>query len=353
METEKPKVEQLKEDKNVRRELEQATGSKPKRKPTVEVKQKFWLGTYVVILLSVGVLYYLVRFGLFDFLGDYARLLERFTIGALAIVLLLVVLKAVKIYLIGRLADNIARYNLSRVANLLAGLAIFFIILSILFANWYTAVLSLGLISLVLGFALQTPIASFIGWIYILVKVPYQVGDRIKIDTSTGDVISVNYLDTILWEFGGELLSTSNHPTGRIIKFPNSKVLDSVVYNYSWSLFPYVWNDIKFQIAYQSDLEFVARVMRETAEEEVGEIMMERVSTYRELLAQTPVDQLEVQERPVVVFRVAENTWVEAIVRYLVEPKRAGAVKSRLIKTMLERLNAEPGKVMFPKADMR
>src|SRR5688572_9536513 len=100
METEKPKVEQLKEDKNVRRELEQATGSKPKRKPTVEVKQKFWLGTYVVILLSVGVLYYLVRFGLFDFLGDYARLLERFTIGALAIVLLLVVLKAVKIYLI-------------------------------------------------------------------------------------------------------------------------------------------------------------------------------------------------------------------------------------------------------------
>ena len=40
---------------------------------------------------------------------------------------------------------------------------------------------------------------------------------------------------------------------------------------------------------------------------------MERVSTYRELLAQTPVDELEVQERPVVVFRVGENTWIEAI----------------------------------------
>jgi small-conductance mechanosensitive channel len=208
------------------------------------------------------------------------------------------------------------------------------------------------LISLVLGFALQTPITSFIGWIYILVKVPYRVGDRIKIGEASGDVIDVSYLDTTLWEFGGQHLST-DHPSGRIIKFPNSTVLSSAVYNYSWTLFPYIWSDIKFHIAYQSDLEFVARVMREAAEEEVGEAMMERIRTYRELLQQTPVDELEVQERPVVVFRVGDNTWIEAIVRYLVEPRQSGPVKTRLIKKMLARLNAEPGKVMFPKADLR
>jgi small-conductance mechanosensitive channel len=353
MKTEEAGVEQLKKDKDVRRELEQATGGKTVSKPPVDAKEKFWLGTYIIVLLSVGVVYYLTRFGAFDLLGEYVRLLERSAVGTLAIVLLLMLLKVAKVYLISSLTDAAARYNLSRVANLLAGLTIFFIALSVLFANWYTAVISLGLISLVLGFALQTPITSFIGWIYILVKVPYRVGDRIRIDTATGDVISVGYLDTTLWEFGGELLATSNHPTGRVIKFPNSKVLDTVVYNYSWSLFPYVWNDIKFQIAYQSDLEFVSQVMRQSAEEEVGDAMLRHVGLYRELLAQTPVDELEVQERPVVVFRVAENTWIEAIVRYLVEPKRAGAVKSRLIKKMLERLNAEPGKVMFPKADMR
>jgi small-conductance mechanosensitive channel len=118
-------------------------------------------------------------------------------------------------------------------------------------------------------------------------------------------------------------------------------------------LFPYIWNDIKFQIAYQSDLEFVSRVLREAAEEEVGEAMMERVRVYRELLDETAVDQLEVQERPVVVFRVGENTWIEAIVRYLVEPRRSGPVKTRLVKTMLARLNAEPDKVKFPRGDMR
>jgi small-conductance mechanosensitive channel len=70
--------------------------------------------------------------------------------------------------------------------------------------------------------AVQTPRTSFLGWIYILIRRPYQVGDRIQIEDATGDVIDVSYLDTTLWEFGGKYLST-DHPSGRIIKFPNSK----------------------------------------------------------------------------------------------------------------------------------
>jgi small-conductance mechanosensitive channel len=204
----------------------------------------------------------------------------------------------------------------------------------------------------VLGFALQTPITSFIGWVYILVREPYRVGDRIRIGTATGDVIDVGYLDTTLWEFGGDYLSTE-HPSGRVIKFPNSSVLNTPVYNYTWPLFPYIWNEIKFHIAYNADLEFVAATMQEVAEKEVGEEMMKQVRVFRELLAQTPVNQLEVQERPVVMFRVAENSWLEVIVRYLVHPKEAGRVKTRLIRNLLTRLNAEPDRVMFPKTNMR
>ena len=89
--------------------------------------------------------------------------------------------------------------------------------------------------------------------------------------------------------------------------------------------------------------------MKEVAEQEVGEAMMKQVAVFREILAHTPVNQLEVQERPVVLFRVNENTWLEAIVRYLVHPKEAGGVKTRMIKELLERLNAEPDRVRFPK----
>jgi small-conductance mechanosensitive channel len=346
------KVEELKQNEDVKRALQQTAGNKEKEKPKVAAKQKLGLGIYILLLIGFGVFYYLLRLEFLKFGEKYTLPVERGTLAAMTIVLILIISKLVKVFLISRVHNRSARYNLRRVANLLVGLAIFFIVLSILFANWYTAVVSLGLISLILGFALQTPITSFIGWIYILVKSPYQVGDRIRIGDATGDVIDVGYLDTTLWEFGGEFLTT-DHPSGRIIKFPNSNVLGTSVYNYSWAVFPYIWNEIKFQIAYDSDLEFVARTMREAAEEEVGEAMMERVRTYRELLAQTPVDELEVREYPTVQFRVSENTWIEAIVRYLVEPRSAGRVKTALIKKMLERLNAEPEKVKFPKGDAR
>ncbi len=361
METDKKKaeVEELKKDEDVRRALEQTAGTDESKKPAVivEPRQKLWLGTYTILLLSFCLLYFLLSlevfdFAAFDFGARYLPLLQNLTLGAIGIVLLLTAVKIVKVYLIERLSNRAARYNLNRIVNLVVGLIIVFVGLSLIFANWYTAVVSLGLISLVLGLALQTLISSFFGWIYILVKVPFKVGDRIKIGEASGDVIDVSYLDTTLWEFGGQHLST-DHPSGRIIKFPNSKVLNSSIYNYSWSLFPYIWNDIKFNIAYQSDLEFVAKTMREVAAEEVGEAMMERIRTYRELLAQTPVDQLEVREYPAVVFRVADNTWIEAICRYLVEPRTAGPVKTRLVKKMLEKLNAEPEKVMFPKGDAR
>ena len=129
--------------------------------------------------------------------------------------------------------------------------------------------------------------------------------------------------------------------------------MSTAVYNYTWPLFPYVWNEIKFNVAYESDLEFIAQTMRDVTEAELGDVMMQRISTFRELLAQTPVDQLEVQEHPVVLFRPSENTWLEAAVRYLVTPREAGRTKTKLIKKLLTQLNAEPDRVMFPKSNAR
>ena len=353
-EKDKQQAEKLKrEDPEVRKALEETAGDKPTKRPKVAAKHKVWVGTYLAILVSLGVLYYFVRHNVFGIPEDYLTLIDRLNVGLMTVVLVLVAQTLIKGFLIEPLDDAAARYNLNRIVNLVAYLAIFFIALSVLFANWYTAAVSFGLLSLILGFALQAPISSFIGWVYLIIKTPYKVGDRIAIGEASGDVIDVSYLDTTLWEFGGPTLSTANHPSGRIIKFPNSKVLSSAVFNYSWGLFPYIWNDIKFQIAYQSDLEFVAKVLSETAAEELGPVMKERIGVYRELLAQTPVDELEVREHPTVLFRVDDNTWIDAIVRYLVEPRRAGQVKTRLTKKMLERLQAEPTKVMFPKGDSR
>ena len=93
--------------------------------------------------------------------------------------------------------------------------------------------------------------------------------------------------------------------------------------------------------------------MQEVAEAEIGEAMMERVKTFRALLAQTPVDELEVRERPAVFFRVSDNTWLEAILRYVAPPREAGRIKNNLVLKLLARLNAAPDRVMFPKGNAR
>jgi small-conductance mechanosensitive channel len=272
--------------------------------------------------------------------------------GATFIVILLAIAKATSVYVLGRVEDASTRFTLRRVEHLIIALLITLMVVSIIFVNWYAVLIALGVGSIIIGLAVQTPMKSFIAWIYILLRCPYQVGDRIKIGDATGDVIDVGYLNTTLWEFGGQYLST-DHPSGRVICFPNEKVLDSMVWNYSWPLFPYIWNEIKFQMAYQSNLEFVAKTMQRIVEEEIGEEMMKRVGVYRDLLARTPVDELEVHERPRVIFRVDEATWIDAIVRYLVPPREAGSIKTRLIPKLLAALNARPERVMFPKGDLR
>ena len=349
---EKIEAEQLKEQESIKSALKQ-TGTLPEAsRPVAETRDRVWFGGYVLILLGLGAFHYLVAFGFFGLSGEAVAILRRVARAGILLVLILGIAKASEVYLIGRVDNAVSRYNLKRIQRLIVALVLAFVAISTLFVNWYAAAVSLGLLSLILGFALQTPISSFIGWIYLMIRAPYRVGDRIKIGEATGDVIEVGYFDTTLWEFGGTYLST-DHPTGRIVRFPNSEVLSSAVYNYTWPLFPYVWNEVKFHIAYESDLEFVASSMQEVAAEEVGTFMMERVRVYRELLAQTPVDELQVREYPAVLFRVSENTWLEAIVRYLVHPKEAGRVKTRLIKKLLAKLNTEPERVLFPKGNAR
>jgi len=74
---------------------------------------------------------------------------------------------------------------------------------------------------------------------------------------------------------------------------------------------------------------------------------------FKQLVKQTPVDELEIKEYPFVVFRVNANTWIEVSLTYLVHPKKASAVRSRLIKSILTELLKEPDRVMFPKSNSR
>lgn len=305
------------------------------------------VGILSIILLGAAILLFLVHNRYIPISEAYYIPIRRTLFASVLIMLVLIFSNIVKGIVSRKSTDKSTIYNFRQVINLFALLIIALVILSFLFANWYTALVSFGVISVILGLALQNLITSFFGWVYILIRKPYEVGDRIKIGNAFGDVIRVSYIDTTLWECRGDYLS-SDHPSGRIIKFANSKVFSEYVFNYSWPIFPYIWNEVRIFVSHDSDIAFVGDVMRKIAEEEVGDSMLRRISRYKKILATTPVDELEVTEFPSILLRVNDNGWIEVSVRFLVEPKDSGIVKKRLFERIIKTLQQSSDKVRFP-----
>lgn len=342
----------IRKDERVRKALNEHTKVNQKTVGNTVKKQAPLLGVSAVIFAGCVTLYFLVKFRQLPVPPAYIPFVQKVILAVMFISLVLLALRLLKKVFSKRIEDKTTMFNFERIANLFAGLLIFSIVLSVLFANWYTAMVSFGIVSLILGFALQNPITSFFGWIYILIHKPYDVGDRIRIGNVCGDVINVSYFDTTLWEFGGDYL-TSDHPSGRIVRFVNSKVFDEYVYNYSWPLFPFIWNELNFYIAFESDFKFTAHTIKTIAEQEIGEAMIRRVKRFKKILNDTPVDEFEVNEYPSVTLKADGNTWVQVVLRYLVEPKNSGRVKRKLFEVIMDELKKHPEKVMFPKTNMR
>ena len=246
----------------------------------------------------------------------------------------------------GRLVhDRRRRHDLRNVVRLVLVVGAIVAVAGVLTDQWLGVLFSLGIVGFGVTVALQQPLTSLLGWLYILSMRPYQVGDRVRIENAKGDVIDVDFLVTTLWEVEGDLVS-SHQPSGRTVTVPNSLILTSEVFNYSRDDFPFVWSEVSMQVSYETDLEFAKGVMREVADEQLGDEMARRVETYREQLSETPVD-LQVQDRPSVNVTQGE-TWVELKVRFLTSPRRIQRTKNELYEEILARFQANPDKVAFP-----
>lgn len=316
------------------------------------VRHGLWISGYLLLTVAGFGLYFLLDLHVFAVFGRYLLHLKKLSLGIGVSATLLLISRFIEKRIAQKSHAPADRYNLIRFIRLLTVIIIIMIGASLLFENWYTAAVSLGLISLLLGFALQTPISSLIGWIYIVIRTPFHVGDRIQINAFTGDVMEINYLDTTLWECGGDYLS-NDLPSGRLIRFPNSLVLQSAVFNYSWSQFPYIWNEIPFHVAYESDLKFIEDCIKTVVKNELDQSLEEKIEKLRSFIETTPISKVNIKEYPSVSFRINANTWVEVTVTYLVDPRRAADARSRIIKKVLDQLLKAPEKALFPKSNAR
>ncbi len=347
-ENEEVEVKKILSDEKVQEALME-TDSKREKPIVAEKERSSALGITLIIMVICGVLYYLLEFRSLPVIQEYIPLLQKVVLGSMLISIVILLNRLVRKILIKRINDGSSAYNFRSLVNFLTFLVILIIVISLIFANWYATLVSFGLVSLILGLALQNPLTSLFGWMYLLIRKPYEVGDRIKIGNVYGDVMNVGYFDTTLWEFRGDYLS-GDHPSGRIIRFANSRIFNEYVVNYSWPLFPFIWNEVKFYVTYSSDFDFISLTVTKIAEDEIGEAMMRRVKRLKGILANSLVRKLDIKERPSVIFTAHTNTWIEVTVRFLVEPKNSGPVKSLLFTHIMDELKKHPDKVIFPKS---
>src|SRR5206468_1388209 len=200
-------TEELRRRPEIRKELERARGEERREKVETHGRDKFWFVIYIVVLAVCAAAYFLAGAKLIPLPDAGISIAQRIIRGVALITLVLTVARAISFYAIGRIEDASTRFTLQRIEHLAVALAVAVIVVSIIFVNWYAAVAAFGIGSIIIGLAVQTPMKSFIAWIYILIRQPFRVGDRIQIGDATGAVIDVSYLDTTLWEFGGKYIS--------------------------------------------------------------------------------------------------------------------------------------------------
>lgn len=283
------------------------------------------------------VIHYLVGLGVIKSFPEIHPVVENATIS-LAIICAVLLARSFLEQLIDNMEQSEGeKYNLRHIVKLISWVVISLVIISFFFQKPYTTLAGLGLVSLVLGFALQAPITSFIAWLYIVFRRPYKVGDRIQIAQHKGDVVEVSYLDTIIREFSGDYLE-NDRTSGRLIYFPNSLILTGRVINYTGTFEPFIWNETAVQISYTSDLDFVESCLKDAV-----------VQDFKE---KYPNLSLKGNE-PDVYFRINNYAWLEAVVSYPVEPKDTTGRRNRILRLALPMLNAAPDKVGFPEGSKR
>ncbi|MBV8828937.1 MAG: mechanosensitive ion channel [Acidobacteriaceae bacterium] len=108
-------------------------------------------------------------------------------------------------------------------------------LVSIWFDNPGTLTTAAGLVTAGLAFALQRVVTAFAGYLVILRGNTFSVGDRITMGGIRGDVIEVNFLQTVIMDIGQPAQGDSGDSmwvqarqyTGRMVRLSNANIFDS------------------------------------------------------------------------------------------------------------------------------
>ena len=133
-----------------------------------------------------------------------------------------------------------------------------------------------GFAGLLMGWSLQAPVSGLAAWVFVNVKRPFRIGDRVMLPAwgLTGDVTQIGMMYTVLNQVGGTV--GSEEAAGRYVLIPNAMLFGNVVINYTpQQAAAYVLDEVIVRITYNSDWDLVERILTRAAIEVTGDIIQQ------------------------------------------------------------------------------
>ncbi len=190
------------------------------------------------------------------------------TIGAiiLGVLLLSLFLK----WMIRRyIQDNQRAYMANKLVNFNLALLIIVVLLFSYIENVDYLVTILGFASAGIAIAMKDMFMSLLGWMVIVLGGSIHVGDRIKVKREgleyVGDVIDISLLRMTILEDVTLTSYLKNIRSGRVIFIPNNYIFTDLIANYTHLGLKTVWDNVNFNITFDSNHKKAAHIAKETA----------------------------------------------------------------------------------------
>lgn len=192
-----------------------------------------------------------------------------------------------------------------------------------------------GLLTAGLAIALKDPLTNLAGWIFILSRKPFVVGDRVQIGQNTGDIIDIRLFQFTMLEIGNWV--EADQSTGRIIHLPNGKVFMEPQANYSTG-FEYIWDEIGVNITFESNWEQAKLILEDIIKQYTEDV---DTKVEKEILEASKNYMIYYKHLTPIVYTSVMDYGIKLTIRYLCHPRRRRGSKNDIWQQILKRFRAQ------------
>lgn len=210
----------------------------------------------------------------------------------------------------------------------------FFIGVLIVGQIWFAAIGSLGtflgLLSAGIAIALKDPVSDIAGWLFIIWRTPFNVGDRIQIGEAKGDIIDIRVFKFTLLEIGNWV--DSDQSTGRVVHVPNHMIFNENIANYT-SDFEFIWNEIPVLITFESNWKKAKKICQEAVDENIKEFIDK---ARKEISIAEKSYLIQYRYLTPIVYTSVKASGINLTIRYLSNPRTRRGTSQAIWETILE-----------------